>query len=307
MPTSSKLTMLGAQPCTLEPRSNGNPAVVRCLVKEFGAAVNVGNQAGATPLFIAAQEGHLVVMRRLVKDLHADVSIATHDGWTLLVISAQKGHKAVVRCLIKEFGVDVNQADQKGYTPLYLAAQEGHLAVVRCLAKQIGTDVNQAIHDGTTPLSIAPQNGHLSVLRCLIEELGADINQPKHREATPFMIAAKMGYQNDVAYLLKRGANSQASLPASGVALDIVKADGAPAKLITYLEAKTHCSNLACAGAGIKKCTGCKQARYCGQTCQLAHRKAHKVECKRAAKDKDAKNCQRRLYPISMVFTEERG
>jgi hypothetical protein len=55
-----------------------------------------------------------------------------------------------------------------------------------------------------------------------------------------------------------------------------------------------HCSNPACAGAGIKKCTGCKEVRYCGQECQLAHWPAHKADCKHqadckgAAKNKDA-------------------
>jgi hypothetical protein len=47
-----------------------------------------------------------------------------------------------------------------------------------------------------------------------------------------------------------------------------------------YLVAKAHCSSPGCRGTGLKKCTGCKQARYCGQTCQLAHWKAHKADCK---------------------------
>jgi hypothetical protein len=40
------------------------------------------------------------------------------------------------------------------------------------------------------------------------------------------------------------------------------------------------CSNPGCGGAGLKKCTGCKQARYCAQACQKAHRSVHKAECK---------------------------
>jgi hypothetical protein len=31
----------------------------------------------------------------------------------------------------------------------------------------------------------------------------------------------------------------------------------------------------------VKKCTGCKQARYCGEPCQLAHWTAHKTDCRR--------------------------
>jgi hypothetical protein len=58
---------------------------------------------------------------------------------------------------------------------------------------------------------------------------------------------------------------------------------GASAEQTAYLLAKTHCSNTGCSGAGIMKCTRCKQARYCGEPCQLAHWKAHKAECKRWA------------------------
>jgi hypothetical protein len=65
-----------------------------------------------------------------------------------------------------------------------------------------------------------------------------------------------------------------------GTAADVSKWFDAPAALTEYLEAKQHCSNPGCSGAGLKKCTGCKQARYCKQACQLAHWPAHKVECK---------------------------
>jgi hypothetical protein len=37
------------------------------------------------------------------------------------------------------------------------------------------------------------------------------------------------------------------------------------------------------------KYTGCKQARFCGQLCQLAHWKAHKLSCKRWSANADAR------------------
>jgi hypothetical protein len=36
------------------------------------------------------------------------------------------------------------------------------------------------------------------------------------------------------------------------------------------------------------KCTGCKQARYCGKVCQLAHWKAHKSDCKQWSAERAA-------------------
>jgi hypothetical protein len=63
----------------------------------------------------------------------------------------------------------------------------------------------------------------------------------------------------------------------------------ASAEQTAYLEAKTHCSNPGCSGAGIKRCPACKQARYCGEPCQYAHWKAHKADCKRWSAELKAK------------------
>jgi hypothetical protein len=48
-----------------------------------------------------------------------------------------------------------------------------------------------------------------------------------------------------------------------------------------YLEARTHCVNPGCDGAGLKKCAGCLKVFFCGPACIRAHWPAHKVECKR--------------------------
>jgi hypothetical protein len=129
--------------------------------------------------------------------------------------------------------------------------------------------------------------GHSAVVRCLIEEFGADVNLSAHDGITPLMIAANKKRYKVVAYLMRHDADPQICSPEYGTAVDVAKMDNASTELIAYLEAKTHCSSPACGGAGIRKCTGCKQARYCGQACQLAHRPVHKLKCKRAPKDKD--------------------
>jgi hypothetical protein len=142
---------------------------------------------------------------------------------------------------------------------------------------------------GTTPLYLAAENGHLAVVRYIIEELGVNVDQSEKGGATPLIIAACMKHKKVIAYFLKHGADPHFSIPKYGTAVDVSKASGAPYNLIAYLEAKTHCSNPRCVGAGIKKCTGCKQARYCRKQCQLAHWPAHKADCKAAIKSKDAR------------------
>jgi hypothetical protein len=131
--------------------------------------------------------------------------------------------------------------------------------------------------------------GHLDVVRCLVEELEADVNLSRNDGATVLMVAAHEKHHRMVAYLMRHGADLQASAPRCGIAADVSKRYGAPPEQTTYIEAKTHCSHPGCAGAGIKKCTGCKQVQYCGQQCQLAHWQAHKADCKAAAELRAAK------------------
>jgi hypothetical protein len=102
------------------------------------------------------------------------------------------------------------------------------------------------------------------------------------------MIAAKCKHKTIVRLLLKLGADPQISAPEFGTAADLSKLHGAPPEQTAYLEAKTHCSNPGCTGAGRKTCAECKQARYCCLECQHSHWPAHKAECKVAAKARAA-------------------
>jgi len=76
---------------------------------------------GATPLYIAAQNGQFEVVRFLVESgASRDQGRTTIDGATALFIAAQNGHLEVVRFLV-ESGVDNDQGKaDTGATPLCL-------------------------------------------------------------------------------------------------------------------------------------------------------------------------------------------
>jgi hypothetical protein len=99
------------------------------------------------------------------------------------------------------------------------------------------------------------------------------------------MIASAKKHEEVVKWLVKAGADTQSIIGITGTAASISKEVGASAEQTAYLEAKMHCSSPGCSGAGVMKCTGCKQTRYCGVTCQLAHWKAHKADCRRWSAD----------------------
>jgi ankyrin repeat protein len=208
----------------------------------------------------------------LVKKLGADINNANYAGCTPLYNAVGKGDFALVRCMVKELGADVNQATANGTTPLHRAAYYSDLAIymVQCLVNELGADVNQADRQGTTHLYIAAQMGHLAMVRLLVKELGTDINHINKNGSTPLMVASVLKHVVIVRWLVNAGANTQAVGTASGTEFTtatISKTFGASPEQTAYLEAKTHCPSPGCIGAGLLKCTGCRQARYCGEAC----------------------------------------
>lgn len=63
--------------------------------------VNSQTKNGATPLYLACQEGHLEVVQYLVKDCGADPNIRANDGMTPLHAAAQMGHNTVIVWLVR--------------------------------------------------------------------------------------------------------------------------------------------------------------------------------------------------------------
>jgi ankyrin repeat protein len=68
----------------------------------------VGVQDGATPLYIAAQEGHLEVVKALMAHPELDFDVAEEGGATPLYIAAQEGHWEIVRQLMTGPNLDHN-------------------------------------------------------------------------------------------------------------------------------------------------------------------------------------------------------
>jgi hypothetical protein len=257
----------------------GQLVVARCMIEEFGADVNKAAQDGVFPVYVASLNGHLDFVRFVVKMFGANVNKTNFEGATPLIGVAELGLLDMIRCLVKELGasVDLRRHDD-GMTALMIAAHHGQVDTVRCLVKEFGADVSIATREGDSALIVAAQNGHLDVVQCLVNELDADVNFTTLDGRTALMVASHGKHGKVIRWLMKHGADPSATCM-RGNAADASRDGGAPIAQTEYLEAKAHCSNPGCDGAGLKKCTGCKQARYCGQTCQLAHWKAHKANC----------------------------
>jgi ankyrin repeat protein len=100
------------------------------------ADVNQGNQNLATPLFIAAQQGHNLCLSELISH-GAYVSQATADNTTPVFVAAEHGHLSCLRELLEADShrtATVNQAIvNTGRTALWTAAHHGLTEVVDLL------------------------------------------------------------------------------------------------------------------------------------------------------------------------------
>lgn len=178
------------------------------LAEHGAASVTQPNDAGKTPLCIAACSGHLEIVQLLAAN-GASVTQSNNDGWhrdgpaiTPLIVAARKGHLEIVQWLADN-GASVTQPNNNGYTPLYIAAENGHLEVVQLLAAN-GASVTKPC--GKSPLWAAAENGHIKVVQWLAGN-GASVTQPDGYGRTPLYIAAGNGHLEVVQWLAANGAS----------------------------------------------------------------------------------------------------
>ena len=129
------------------------------------APVNQQIEDGASPLYLAAQNGHVHVCTLLLRN-NAHINQKKKSGASALFIAAQNGHVYVCTLLL-ENNANVNQEKKSGASPLYIAAKNGHVHVCTLLLEN-NAHVNQKMEDGKTPLIIASFNGHVEVCELLL-------------------------------------------------------------------------------------------------------------------------------------------
>lgn len=163
--------------------------IMKALLKAR-ADVNKATKDGLTPMFTAAEYGHMPELKLLL-EARADVNKATLDGETPTWAAAGKAFEGGLQLLIIH-RADVNRASLVGATPVYKAAcnSRGSKAI-KLLAKE-RADVNIPMNDGFTPALFAAEHGYLQVLKALIEAR-ADVNKATNSGVTPIFAAAWNG------------------------------------------------------------------------------------------------------------------
>ena len=146
-------------------------AMVRLLIKH-GADLNVADQHGNTPVFLAASNGDHDVMRLLVSR-GADVNVIGEFGDTLLNMFVFGGDLEMVRYLVKH-GADVNLVDSvTGNSPLHIAAANSHLQLVEYLIALRFIEVTVVNKAGKTPGWAAARCGNPTLLELFQQHAAA--------------------------------------------------------------------------------------------------------------------------------------
>eukprot|EP01102_Stenamoeba_stenopodia_P008151 TRINITY_DN2317_c0_g1_i1.p1 TRINITY_DN2317_c0_g1~~TRINITY_DN2317_c0_g1_i1.p1 ORF type:complete len:843 (+),score=153.45 TRINITY_DN2317_c0_g1_i1:82-2610(+) len=163
----------------------------------------------ASPLFLAAQQGHALVCELLIS-LGADVNGAAEDDEsTPIYVAAFNGHAEVIKLLLKH-GATVDSRRIDGSTPLSIAVRRGHADVVKVLIDN-KADVNAPRNDGITPLYIAVWRGSVELTELLLRDGKADPNAaPIGDGATALYVATYGVHLEVVKVLLKYKANVNA-------------------------------------------------------------------------------------------------
>ena len=183
-----------------------------------GADPNGQSLSGNTPLFSAASQGDAalpVVAGLLAAGANPDLGPQTGDnaGATPLYVAATRGATRLMQAL-HTAGANTTVAMSSGLTLMHAIAKGGAGEHVALLCGW-GVSVRTQSAAGITPLAYASLAGNLPVVQALLAA-GAELEARDAAQRTPLMVAALNNQPDVVRELLARGANPHVQAATDG-------------------------------------------------------------------------------------------
>uniref|UniRef100_A0A8C6L4J5 Ankyrin repeat domain 44 n=1 Tax=Nothobranchius furzeri TaxID=105023 RepID=A0A8C6L4J5_NOTFU len=175
--------------------------------------VDQGDEAGRTPLALAALRGHTDCVHTLLSQGASPHSTDKQYGRTPVHLAVMNGHTTCVRLLLEESDSSdlIDAADFQGQTPLMLAVAGGHLDTVSLLLER-DAHVNMANSHGLTALHLGLLCGQEECVQCLLEH-EASVLLGDSRGRTAIHLAASRGHASWLSELLSIACSESPSLP----------------------------------------------------------------------------------------------
>lgn len=172
------------------------------------AFINSKSRVGRTALHLAALNGYANLVKFLVKDHNAVVDILTLKKQTPLHLAASSGQLEVCKLLL-DLGANIDATDDQGQKPVHGASQNNHSEVAKLFLEQNPNMVMSTTKDGNTCAHIAGAQGSVTVIEELMkfDRQGVISARNKLTDATALQIAAEGGHADVVKALVRAGAS----------------------------------------------------------------------------------------------------
>lgn len=180
----------------------GRLDVVRLLLTEHSLNTVAANDHGWTALHFAAVDNNVEMVRCLVEQGGALIDVVTSDGNTPLCTSIAYDHDNVALLLL-ELGANPHRANGSHNTPLHSACLNGNAGLARILLG-MGADIHARTGNiGNTPLHCSVR--HIKVVQLLLE-FGASPNIANNSGQSPLHLLCIQGEVAVAMTLLANGA-----------------------------------------------------------------------------------------------------
>ncbi|KAK7318861.1 hypothetical protein RJT34_03568 [Clitoria ternatea] len=177
------------------------------------AIVNDVNVLGETPLFIAADKGHLEVVQDILPYASPQgVSLKNDLGFDPFHIAASRGHLAIVELLLHQDPGLIKTVSLSNATPLISAATKGHTSVVKLLLSRDPSQLELSRSNGKNALHLAARQGHADVVKLLLEKDSQLARRTDKKGQTALHMAVK-GVSCEVVKLILRFDTAIVMLP----------------------------------------------------------------------------------------------